>query len=331
MKRILANTLPVEIQGRRIFYISFASFEQRCLTAISNLPRDRVGMAIVLFNRANSNPKISENLKIMNAHLDGAVKEIAVNLADPFDIREQVINALSSIDRVFDQFVLDVTTFTHEALAITVDMLSERWPDQSWSILYNGAADYDPAHNDPDEIWLSKRPSGVRSVLGFSGEMHPSRKLHLLIFVGFEHERARYAIEAFEPNTITLGLGEKSQSVSDTLADLNAHFFKKVDSFAGSMAATYSRLNKVTFSCTDPQKTLDVVRKVVADSLEFNTIICPMNTKLSTLGVVLAAMENPSIQLAYVPVDEYNEDAYATPSEFLTVDNIVFRKKAIVR
>lgn len=329
MKRVLANNLKSEIQGKNILFISFASFEERCLTAIENLPLEQVGKVIVIFNRANPNQKITENRKKINVKFGNIVTEIAVHLADPFEIRELVAKELKNTVHNYDQFVLDVTTFTHEALAIVVDLLSERWPDQAWSIVYNGADEYDPIHKDADELWLSKRPSGVRSVLGFSGDMHPSRKLHLLLFVGFEHERARYAIEAFEPNTITLGLGEKSQSVSETLADLNAHFFKKVDSFAGSMAATYSQLSKVTFSCTDPKKTMEVVRKVVEENKEFNNIICPMNTKLSTLGVVLAAMENPSIQLAYVTVDEYNEDAYATPSEYLTVDNMVFTKKCL--
>lgn len=331
MSRILASDLLGEISGSNILFITFASFEARCLTAVSNLPYEKIGSAVVLFNRANPNPIITENRLAISAKLGDVVKEVAINLNDPFEIRERVENALSNIDRMFDQFVIDITTFTHEALAITVDLLSERWPDNAWTILYNGAGDYDTSHKNVDEVWLSKRPSSVRSVLGFSGEMHPSRKLHLFVLVGFEHERAHYAIEIFEPNRITLAKGKKKDSVTLAHAETNAHFFKKVDAFVKSTAATYSAVKEVVFSPTDSVKTQEIVQQVVSDNAEFNTVICPMNTKLSTLGVILAAMENPSIQLAYVPVDEYNEAAYATPSEWLTIENRLIKKKVSER
>lgn len=329
MKRILASSLAQEVQGSNILFITFASFEARCLTAVSNLPHGKVGMAIVIYNRVNGNPQISENRLQIVAQLGDSVKEVAINLSDPFDVRERLGAVLKNINQQFDQFVIDVTTFTHEALAIAVDLLSDRWPDNAWTVLYNGAGDYDTSHKNDDEVWLSKRPSTVRSVLGFSGEMHPSRKLHLFILVGFEHERAHYAIETFEPNRITLAKGKKKDSVTEALAELNAHFFRKVDAFVKSTAATYSPVKQVEFSPTDSVKTQEVVQQVVSDNAEFNTVICPMNTKLSTLGVILAAMENPSIQLAYVPVDEYNEVAYATPSDWLTIENRVFKKRVM--
>lgn len=331
MNKILASTLLNEIQGRNILFITFASFEARCLTSVLNFPYEKIGMAVVIFNRANENPKISENRLAIAAKFGDVVKEVAINLSDPFEVRERIGTVLSNIDKQFDQFVIDVTTFTHEALAITVDLLSERWPDNLWTVLYNGAGDYDTSHKNIDEVWLSKRPSSVRSVLGFSGEMHPSKKLHLFVLVGFEHERAHYAIETFEPNRITLAKGEKIESVTDELAEVNAHFFKKVDAFVKSTAATYSAVKEVAFSPTDSVKTQEIVQQVVSDNAEFNTVICPMNTKLSTLGVILAAMENPSIQLAYVPVDEYNEAAYATPSEWLTIENRIIKKKVLER
>lgn len=329
MSRILASNLLDEIQGINILFITFASFEARCLTSVSNLPDEKTGMAIVLFNRANENPQISENRLKIAAKFGDAIKEVAINLCDPFEVRERVGNVLKDIDQVFDQFVIDVTTFTHEALAITIDLLSERWPDNAWTVLYNGAGDYDTPHKNIDEVWLSKRPSSVRSVLGFSGEMHPSRKLHLFVLVGFEHERAHYAIETFEPNRITLAKGEKYESVTPQLAEVNAHFFKKVDAFVKSTAATYSAVKEVVFSPTDSAKTQEAVQQVVSNNSEFNTVICPMNTKLSTLGVVFAAMENPCIQLAYVPVDEYNETNYSTPSEWITVENRIIKKRVL--
>ena len=49
-----------------------------------------------------------------------------------------------------------------------------------------------------------------------------------------------------------------------------------------------------------------------------------MNTKLSTLGAALAAVERPEIQLCYARAIEYNESGYSTPSNQVTIFTMAF-------
>jgi hypothetical protein len=44
-----------------------------------------------------------------------------------------------------------------------------------------------------------------------------------------------------------------------------------------------------------------------------------LNTKLSTVGVALAAIENPEIQICYAEPEEYNTDGYSKPGKEVTV------------
>ena len=54
-----------------------------------------------------------------------------------------------------------------------------------------------------------------------------------------------------------------------------------------------------------------------------NTVIAPLNTKISTIGADLAALENENIQLAYAKPNIYNVDGYSIPNEFIYLDKIV--------
>ena len=73
------------------------------------------------------------------------------------------------------------------------------------------------------------------------------------------------------------------------------------------------------FSCVDPLAAKDSVLAQIKRYENLNTVVCPMNTKLSTIGVGFAAMEKDNIQIAYSEADEYNEMGYSTPGEFATI------------
>jgi hypothetical protein len=61
------------------------------------------------------------------------------------------------------------------------------------------------------------------------------------------------------------------------------------------------------------------VLEKAAMSDNYNIVVCPMNTKISTIGVGLAALQNNKIQIAYARAIEYNEAGYSTPSDMTTI------------
>ena len=54
-----------------------------------------------------------------------------------------------------------------------------------------------------------------------------------------------------------------------------------------------------------------------------NALIAPMNTKISTVGAALLAMEDDTIQLCYATAHQYNEKGYSTPGQECYYFNVV--------
>lgn len=176
---------------------------------------------------------------------------------------------------------------------------------------YTEAAEYS-TNTDEDGIWLSRGVGHVRSVLGYPGRMAPSKKLHLIILVGFEVERARALIEIMEPSKISLGVGAQDRSFSEHHYTRNKRFQERLQEFINRQTRVQTEVDTFTFSCVNPYEARDAVLPQLDKHPEFNTVICPMNTKISTIGVGFAALKVPHLQIVYATVVEYNEEGYST-------------------
>lgn len=104
-------------------------------------------------------------------------------------------------------------------------------------------------------MWLSRGVKDVRSVLGFPGTMLPSRKLHLIILTGFEVERASEVILRYRPASMSIGLGAKEQSISDSHHSKNKEFFDGITAFATSKNYSTDEVSQFAFSCISPTET----------------------------------------------------------------------------
>ncbi len=69
------------------------------------------------------------------------------------------------------------------------------------------------------------------------------------------------------------------------------------------------------FPATDPRELKRKLKRLIVDLSEYNVVIAPLNTKLSTLAVGALAVSQPEIQLCYAEVDVYNAGSYSEPSE----------------
>ena len=72
--------------------------------------------------------------------------------------------------------------------------------------------------------------------MGYMGEMKPAMPLHLVVMLGFEYERAQQAIDAYEPDYISIGYGISStESISSVAGKLNVKFKEKLISIPTPM------------------------------------------------------------------------------------------------
>lgn len=320
--KISIKDLKSQLQAPIALFVCMASFEARCRSIFEELLS--VAGGVVVFKNVQAGKLADDNYAHMMAAAGDSGTGISLDLDEPTATTRALLSLLDQIKAATEGDVfVDVTTFTHEQLLILFRIFSVASIGRRVVFGYTGADRYS-TNTDIVDAWLSKGVSQVRSVLGFPGNLRPSRRLHLLMLVGFEHERAKAVIEAFEPSILTLGLGDSHQSVSNTHYESNKIFYEDVRKFVERRASLGGAVRQFSFSCVDPVLAKSTILAQVDELPEYNTVICPMNTKLSTLGAALAATERPDIQICYSRAIEYNELGYSTPSDHVTLFSMTF-------
>ena len=294
-----------------IFFCS-ASFEERCRSIADHLDLSRIGCSIVATN-VDFRELIAEDHQALREKFQKSgsdVKDLLLDTNDPIksgDAINDMVNTVISRTKP-QRFLVDITTFTRESLLMLVRCL--KWTakkDDTIEFIYAHAKEYSVGDDQKDK-WLSKGIREVRSVLGFPGDLLPSQRSHLIILVGFETERALSLIRECEPAAISLGLPDGSELGTRPHQDANVYTIQRLKSILG-------HVDEFSFKAYDAEETRAVLRSQVHKKSAHNTIIAPMNTKISTLGAALLALDDPSIQLCYAQANIYNYKRYSTPDD----------------
>jgi hypothetical protein len=300
------SALASQIGGIDTF-VCFASYENRCRSVADSLNISAIGASAIglNINRAQFN---GDNKKYLLERLGDKTSTIEFNVSKPTVGADNTAHYLSEVLSGGPKSLLvDITTFTHEGLLMLIKLLSlKRREGDTIRLVYVGAEEYSIGLDDEDK-WLSKGTREIRSVLGFPGLILPSKKLHLIVLVGFETERARSLIDAYEPHLLSLGVGTSSNSITQKN-------FKANDLFLQRIARTYQNCNIFEIAPNDYEATLTTLKLQASKNPECNVVIAPMNTKVSTIAAGLLAMENESLQLCYAQAELYNYENYSTAS-----------------
>lgn len=305
-QKIFAKSLSLHLPPEIDLFICAASFEARSRVISQNLASSKVHQVMIV---ADDAPGTSENFHWLFNHFSTKAMEVKVRINDPLFTADSIRESLQARQPVQNPVVLiDITTFTHEMVLILLKVLqSFTGPHDRVIGVYNSAAEYSVG-SAADEKWLTKGVTEVRSVLGFAGHSIPTNRMHLIVLAGFETERAEKLIDNYEPSLLSIGLGDPLASIAENHYSINQRFHRK-------LVEKYRGVEVFTFSCSDPMVTKAEVEKRVSLHPYYNVVVAPLNTKISTIGVALAALKNESIQVCYATVQQYNYQAYSTPSE----------------
>lgn len=294
-----------------VFFCS-ASFEERGKSIANHLDLSQIGCSIVATNVA-FRELIAEDHQALREKFQkpgSDVKDLLLDANDPIKSGDAINDVVSTvISRTEPQrFLIDITTFTRESLLMLVRCL--KWTvkkSDTIEFIYAHAKEYSVGDLQKDK-WLSKGIREVRSVLGFPGDLLPSQRSHLIILVGFETERALSLIRECEPAAISLGLPDGSEIGTRPHQDTNVYTIQRLKSIL-------DHVDEFAFKAYDAEETRAVLQSQVRKRIAYNTIIAPMNTKISTLGAALLALDDPSIQLCYAQANIYNYKRYSTPDD----------------
>jgi len=239
----------------------------------------------------------------------GEVQRVMMDTADPLKTADNLQQAIAECEELHPkQIVVDITTFTRESLLILFKLLLPYARNSQVLFLYAPAKEYSVGE-EPENKWLSRGVADVRSVLGYPGELLPTRKEHLIVLVGgFEHDRAAELIGRREPSVISLGY-----SRSDVPSRAK-HQAETEQSFE-MVRAIYRDAHEFTFHCHEPYKTRDAILQQREVAPDHNVIVSPFNTKISTIGAAMAASQDMSIQLCYAEAELYNSRNYSVPGD----------------
>ncbi len=318
-RQIHINELAREIGTHPFRVLLGIGFDQRSNYILNSLlvknPIEIIGLINIKSNEINPADTL-DTYKSLNTN----IRLVGEDCNSILELADLISMTIKSFDQGI-KTIIDITSMSHELLSILIAILHSERKMKNTVLCYTGAERYS-FNTTKNEMWLSRGVSSIRSILGFGGEQLPSKKLHLVIAVGFEIERALEVIATYEPAVLSLGVGRREDSVSDIHHNDNLNFFQRLDTFVHDQENIYERVSQFEFSCIDPF----VAKKDLSAHLEkfqdFNTVICPLNTKISTVGIALLCLEQTALQLCYAQPMEYNIDGYATASDIIRVIDI---------
>jgi hypothetical protein len=234
---------------------------------------------------------------------------VMVDTTDPLKTADALKSSIRHcITAACKHIVVDITAFTRESLLILYGLLMSDPVKAHVTFVYATAKEY--SVGEPLESkWLSRGVADVRSVLGYPGELLPTKKCHLIVLVGgFEHERVTELIRQCEPSVISLGYSRSS--------DVNGAWLQnECDRNFDIIKAIYRDAYDFAFPWEDPFGTKDAILKQRIVAPDHNLIVSSFSTKISVIGVAMAAVSDPSMQICYAEASLYNSRNYSSPGD----------------
>lgn len=184
-------------------FICCASFEARCLGSLQRFSQYEYRHAYV-FVYDHPDERRDEHLRQMKQLLSssGPSEEVPASELDPIPTTRLLRERLSSLDLKPGQHTatVDITGFTKRHLLLLLRMLDDigLWP--ALRLLYTEPRDYVTDLYSPMSFGLRE----ISPIPGFGGQEFPSKPLLLVIFLGYEGDRALALFENLDPNEAIL-------------------------------------------------------------------------------------------------------------------------------
>jgi len=286
-----------------LYFVS-AGFEDRALSATESLdPGYEAELGLIYVNKEYFNKsedcRTRRNLKELEELMEEHCDEVDVIMGSWLEADEQLFSLRQGL-QILDKkdslnITIDVTTFNREALLVSFNILYSICDEINTRVLYVSPQ----KHGN----WLSKGHQSVRNVIGFAGIQNSSKPTLLAILSGFEENRAMNTIDEIEPAKVCVGVGDPPTKES----------FLHKNKQRQELILNRQDTDEFHFPADSIQGSYEAVSQLISDySNEYNIIMSPMSTKLSTLGMWKAVQNLEEVQVAYTIPSEYNLENYST-------------------
>ena len=260
-----------------VIVVTCSSHEVRCQSLLSHT-QGWSPSEVVLFHYDDYNPIREKN----HRHMESAFREIAPRVTNLQFTETDAVSSLranmqhlrDALDRAAcNAIVMDISVFTKRHLLMML-----RWLDDYdlWGrlyIVYSEPGDYLISQHIP----LSFGLASLQQTPGFSACPDLSRPVHLMMFLGYEGDRALAVYEHIQPMKTTLAVPHPPYQPGWT---------GRTEQFNRDLLSLVGEQSVVKIDALDPDATSKTLIGVLGRSGrdDFARIICPLGTKPQTLG-----------------------------------------------
>jgi len=282
-------------------FICCASFEERSSAVAWNL-FDYKTCATFMFSFTET------DRRGLRQHQRDLIREKMVSRSGMFfDVRCDLGDPVTGVTQFLDlcktngigltnqAISLDITTFTKQYLLVLLKMLDMIHSGNQIRILYAYPAEYSPRK-------LTEGSREIRSVPLWGGQLRQDKQTLLILFLGFERDRAIGVWERYEPQETIAVIGSPAyhEGWERRAAKLNRDVFDLMG------------VRGAKLSARDPVDVYQGLENLCKDKWsEFNICIAPFGTKMQTVGIYMFAKDHPDVQLVYSVPQRYFEGYYS--------------------
>lgn len=286
--------------------VTCSSHEDRCKGLLTRAEGWSPG-EVVLFHYDDEDPERDENQRWMETafRMAGAPLTVLPFMeADAVEsLRGNMEKLRAAVERSADRgVVIDISVFTKRHLLMTLRWLDDLGLWDGLHVVYSEPGDYLVS----DHVPLSFGLASFQQVPGFSACPDLSRPVHLMLFLGYEGDRALAVHEQIQPMKTTLAIphppyrpdwaGRTERFNRDLLTLVGEREVRKTDGL-------------------DPDAASATLAEVFRASGRSGVarIVCPLGTKPQTLGIydyVRQADDPPAI--VYAGPLRHNHTFYST-------------------
>ena len=306
MSKVTFDELKSLVATRKPMLLNKVGFEERSI-ATAELVHNIAWPSVLTLASTDRSEKADKNLKKLEMTLRQRGEEFELigelEQQDPLETQRVMADVLTTVLEKWTEGELwiDFTALRREELLILVRLLVDRCTNPQLSRI---SGLYVSAKKMGD--WLSSDVVDIRSVVGYPGEISPARPTTLIALMGFETNRARAIIEAYEPSQVLLGMPALGGSINQHLFERNSDVLRRVSEDYGPLISS-----NFEFSANDPSKAVADLTSIVDGCGDDNIVLAPLHTKISTIAAGVVAHSRTKVQICYAAVDDYNEDAYS--------------------
>ena len=302
------TSLDPSVEDQTEVFIGCASFEDRCLGALSLLsPKYRFAHSYLCIYDDFSEARQS-NVRAMTESLQkhGPLSTVEVSEGNPSRSIAELLTQVRSLASKSDARVtLDISTFTKRHLLMLLHALDDAGLWDSLRLLYTEPKDYVVDLYLPMSMGIKE----VASIPGFSNLRPADKPVLLVIMLGYEGDRAMALFQTIEPNETVLLVPRPAYRIEweGRTEDLN----RQLVSLLGQDAIAYA-------DPRDPLQVKTALANVIGSrypTTDWTCLVSPLGTKPQTVGLYSFWRESPdSCAVIYAQPLIHNERYYSEGS-----------------